>query len=432
MPDLEDDEAVEVKGSGTRMYTLRNTAGVYSCSCPAWRNQGVAIEHRTCKHLKKYRSEDAEKERLGANFMPTRAAAGDKDGPPLLLAERWDSAHDLTGWWMSEKLDGVRAYWDGKGFVSRLGNPFLAPDWFIEGLPPDVPLDGELWVGRQQFQRTVSVVRRKDRGDAWKTVRFLVFDAPTAAGPFEDRLARVHELLGDALPHAEMVAHEPCEGLEHMQRRLAEVEAAGGEGLMLREPRSSYEIGRSGTLLKVKTFHDAEAIVVGHVAGKGRHKGNVGALAVELADGTCFSVGTGMSDALRRAPPAVGAVITFRYQELSKAGVPRFPSFVGVRDDLAWQGRQPAAAPATGSADPASTDAPVTSTSRRYFELVGDGSSKFWAIELIGCAHTVSYGRLGTQGQSRTKEHADEASAQRSAGKLIDTKVAKGYVEVAE
>ena len=116
---------------------------------------------------------------------------------------------------------------------------------------------------------------------------------------------------------------------------------------MLRQPGSLYEVGRSSTLLKVKTFHDAEAIVIGHQGGAGKHKGRLGALAVKLADGTEFAVGTGFSDEQRDNPPPVGSTITFRYQELSDAGVPRFPSFVGVRVDapdlpLPASGRRPA------------------------------------------------------------------------------------------
>jgi DNA ligase-1 len=105
---------------------------------------------------------------------------------------------------------------------------------------------------------------------------------------------------------------------------------------MLRKPGSRYVAGRSDTLLKVKSFLDSEARVVGHQAGTGKHKGRLGALLVELPNGTRFKVGTGMSDAERNEPPAVGEIITFRYQELTDAGVPRFPSFIGVRQDVDW------------------------------------------------------------------------------------------------
>src|SRR5262249_34052460 len=154
---------------------------------------------------------------------------------------------------------GVRAYWDGRQFLSRLGNVFHAPDWFTAGLPA-APLDGELWIGRKKFQRTVSVVRRQDKSDHWKEVKFLVFDAPAHGGAFEARLAFVDECVGrSGLPYAAAHAHESCVDLKHLRAELGRVEAAGGEGLMLRRPGSRYESGRSATLLKVKRFHDAEA-----------------------------------------------------------------------------------------------------------------------------------------------------------------------------
>ena len=125
------------------------------------------------------------------------AAAGQGDGaagrrgdagPPLLLAETWDDAIDLAGWWMSEKLDGVRAYWDGTQFLSRLGNLFHAPGLVHRGACRRMPLDGELWIDRKKFQQTVSIVRRQDKTDHWKEVRFVVFDVPARGGPFEERL----------------------------------------------------------------------------------------------------------------------------------------------------------------------------------------------------------------------------------------------------
>ncbi|HWH68001.1 MAG TPA: DNA ligase, partial [Candidatus Sulfotelmatobacter sp.] len=311
----------------------------YSCSCPAWRNQSIAIERRTCKHLRKLRGDAAEEARTGGALpqRPVRAGVGGDNeaeaGPPLLLAESWDNATDLSDWWMSEKLDGVRAYWDGKQFLSRQGNLYHAPAWFLEGLP-EVPLDGELWIDRKKFQRTVSIVRRQDKNDLWKEVRFLVFDAPAAGGGFEDRLGFLRDLLAKGTaPYVHPHEHTCCRDLEHLRAELGRVESLGGEGLMLRQPGSKYVAGRSATLLKVKTFHDAEALVIGHQAGEGRHKGRLGALLVSLADGTRFAIGTGFSDRERSQPPAVGATVTFRYQELSEAGVPRFPSYVGVRLD---------------------------------------------------------------------------------------------------
>jgi len=434
MADLDDGAFVEMKGSGAKPYVLRNVGGVYSCTCPAWRNQSVAIERRTCKHLRKLRGDVAEESRVGQNLPPKPEVAeveGEaKAGPPLLLAERWDNATDLSGWWISEKLDGVRAYWDGRTLISRLGNPFHVPDWFLAGLP-NTPLDGELWIGRKAFQRTVGIVRRQDKSDLWKEVRYVAFDAPGIDAPFEDRLASVREHVGrHQPPYLEVHAQTRCVDLVHLREELARVEALGGEGLMLRQPGSRYEVGRSTTLLKVKSFLDAEARVLEHLKGSGRHKGRLGALLVELANGTRFSVGTGFSDAEREQPPAVGAMITFRYQELSDGGVPRFPSFVGVRDDV----EVPAVSTALNATPPALVSGVAfpspTALQIRRFEFVEGGASKFWEVVLTGCEATVRYGRIGSNGQAKVKTLANEEKARRYVADLIEEKVGKGYVEV--
>ena len=442
MPDLQDGESIEMKGSGAKPYVLKNTGGVYSCTCPAWRNQSTAIERRTCKHLRRLRGDGAEEARLGGALpqRPVKAASSsgdsgddgdEKAGPPLLLAESWDNAADLSGWWMSEKLDGVRAYWDGKQFLSRQGNLYHAPDWFIDGLP-DHPLDGELWIDRKKFQRTVSIVRRQDKSELWKEVRYLVFDAPKADGAFEDRIAFLKDTL--ARTKAKFVQpheHQLCRDLACLRAELARIESLGGEGLMLRQPGSRYEAGRSSTILKVKTFRDAEAVVIGHQDGAGKHKGRLGALLVRLADGTEFAVGTGFSDRERAAPPGIGATVTFRYQELSDAGVPRFPSYVGVRTDVA----APSAAPAVSK--PTKPAAVVVATNRssaytgnpRRFEFVSGSSNKFWEISQSGSDVTTRWGRIGSTRQSKTKSFADEAAAQLQAEKLIEEKTGEGYVE---
>lgn len=439
MPDLQDGESVEIRGSAKAPYVIRNTGGVYSCTCPAWRNQSLAIEQRTCKHIRKLRGDAAEQERVGA-ALPVRkadpAAAG--GGPPLLLAHRWENDVDLTDWWMSEKLDGVRAWWDGERLLSRLGNQLHAPDWFLKGLP-DTPLDGELWLDRKAFQRTVSIVRRQDRSDHWQEIRYVVFDAPACAGPFEERLSFVEDSLRRiGSEFVRPLEHLRCRGLDHLRAELERIESLGGEGLMLRQPGSNYEAGRSASLLKVKTFHDADAVVVGHAAGKGRHKGRLGALVVRTPEGVEFSVGTGLSDKQREDPPSIGSTITYRYQEHSDAGVPRFPSFVRVRSDAGTPaGPAVAARPARASAKTAvKTNSPtaarrVSSSGCRRFELVEGKSAKFWEIAVDDTNVTVRFGRLGSDGQTKTKEFADESAAHTHAERLIEEKIAKGYEECA-
>lgn len=426
MADLQDGESIEMQGSGSKPYVLKNVGGVYSCTCPAWRNQSIAIEKRTCKHLRKLRGDEAEEARTGgAAPVRTKKDSEKEDGPPLLLAERWDGVMNLAGWWMSEKLDGVRAYWTGKDFLSRLGNPLHAPDWFCAGLPNE-PLDGEFWIGRKKFQRTVGVVRRQDKNDLWKEVRFLMFDAPSAAEAFEERVKAIQRIVAkNQPPYAMAHQQELCTDLDHLRRELVRIEALGGEGLMLRQPGSKYVSGRSMSLLKIKSFHDAEARVLGHEAGAGRHKGRLGALLVEMADGTRFSVGTGFSDAERDHPPAVGSTITFRYQELTDGGVPRFPSYVGIRAGVA------AAAPSLpGKVETAG--ATSSGAGKRRFQFAEGASDKFWEIEVKGMDVTVRYGRTGTNGQTNTKSFADEAAARKHADKLIAEKQDKGYVEATD
>ena len=372
---LEDGDEVEFEGSSST-YTLKRIGVVYSCSCPAWRNQGTQIDKRTCKHLRAYLGDVAETARIGtALTAPTVARAKQPKGnaqvgvvtgsstggeaPPVLLAHKWETSHDPTGWWMSEKLDGIRAYWDGEAFVSRLGNKFFAPDWFIADLPADT-LDGELWVGRKMFQKTTSIVRSMGADDQWKQLSYVVFDAPNALGGFEQRLAHAKKVLSKAgAPHARALDHVACGGIEHLKSELARVEALGGEGLMLRQPGSKYIPGRSTTLLKVKTFHDAEARVTGHAPGSGKHKGRLGALIVELADGTKFNVGTGFTDAelkrleerlgpcRRETSPFTGGgtpkrasvfvdpelVVEVVFTERTDEGILRHPSYKGVRID---------------------------------------------------------------------------------------------------
>jgi DNA ligase len=443
MPDIQDGESVEMKGSAAQPYILKNTGGVYSCSCPAWRNQSVAIEKRTCKHLRKYRGEQAELDRVGSVAPSKRTDDGEENGeeakgPPLLLAQTWTNDVDLAGWWMSEKLDGVRAYWDGKQLLSRLGNILHAPDWFVAGLPA-TPLDGELWLARKSFQRTVSIVRRQDKSDHWKEISYLVFDAPAEESPFEERIKFLKDALArTTAKHIQLHDHQQCKSVEHLRDELARIESLGGEGLMLREPGSKYQIGRSATLLKVKTFHDAEARVVEHEAGSGRHKGRLGALVVHLADGTQFSVGTGFSDAQRANPPPIGSTITFRYQELSDRGVPRFPSFVRLNDaaKIAQPAAATAAPPASAKVSKSKGTTPPTATQRleatmakRYFEYQDDKSSKFWEIDVNGNDVTVRFGRIGANGQTQTKSFGDAAAAQKHADKLIGEKTQKGYKE---
>jgi len=425
MPDLLDGQTAEVWGSAAKPYQLKNVSGVYSCSCPAWRNQTLPIDQRTCKHLRQYRGEAVEMARLG-NVVVTPSTSAKASSPPLLLAESWNPETDPRGWWLSEKLDGVRAYWDGKQFLSRNGNRYAAPEWFTLGLP-NTPLDGELWIGRKQFQRTVSIVRRGDAAELWREVRYLVFDAPVLAQPFEQRLAAVKQVLASGQPPYALLLHqEVCRSREHLETAFSRIEQLGGEGVMLRRPASHYVPRRSPTLQKLKQFHDCEAVVVGHEPGRGRHKGRLGALLVQLPNGIRFACGTGLSDAQRDLPPALGEAIIVKYQELTDGGVPRFPVFAGVRHDESATPQ-----PIRSQFHRKGHATMPTATTPRRFEFVGGTSSKFWDVRVQGSDVYTSYGRIGSTGQTSCKSFESAEAATAHAAKLVQAKTAKGYVAVA-
>lgn len=252
---------------------------------------------------------------------------------PLLLANRWSERVDPTGWYASAKLDGIRAYWDGEGTLwSRLGKPFAkAPAKFVALLPRGVPLDGELYLGPCRFSDTVRAVKG---AAGWGELRYVVFDAPagqpTSCGLdiFETRIMWAQERWHDIAPQT------LCESRKHLDRMLAAALAEGSEGIMLRQAGSLYEGKRSRTLLKVKVFQDCEATVCAIGLGKGKHDGRMGYLSCRLDSGAEVDVGTGFTDAERERPWTEWRArrITIRYQELTPAGVPRFPSFVAVRD----------------------------------------------------------------------------------------------------
>ncbi|MDP2822361.1 MAG: DNA ligase [Sulfuritalea sp.] len=265
----------------------------------------------------------------------TLALAAEPAPPALLLAERYRGDIDVSRYWVSEKLDGVRATWDGRNLRFRSGNPVPAPQWFLDALPRQ-PLDGELWLGRGSFDRLSAIVRRQAPVDAeWQRVRYMIFELPDAPGSFTDRVEQIKTVTAAAnLPWLQAVPQFRLPDAAALQKRLHDIVRTGGEGLMLHRDDAAYETGRSSALLKLTPWLDAEATVVAHLPGKGKYAGMLGALRMEMPDGRRFALGSGLSDALRRNPPPVGTQITYRYRELTQNGMPRFPRYLRVRDRL--------------------------------------------------------------------------------------------------
>lgn len=251
--------------------------------------------------------------------------------PALILLTPYKTDMLINGWLMSEKLDGIRAYWDGKNLYSRQGNRLQAPTWFTENLP-DFELDGELWAGRGQFAKTTSIVSRDEPHAGWHDISYNIFEVPNAAGGLLQRLQKIeHYLSSHRLEHVRVIPQIICLDKQHLQRQLKKIELSGGEGLVLRNPASPYETGRSLNAIKVKTFDDMDALVIGYRPGKGKYLGKTGALQVEIYDNRRFYIGSGLSDKHRQSPPPIGSIITFKYQGFTVNKIPRFATFIGVR-----------------------------------------------------------------------------------------------------
>lgn len=258
--------------------------------------------------------------------------ARDLPKPDLMLANSYHQGINLDEYWVSEKLDGVRGYWNGKQLVSRGGNIYHAPEWFIRNFPTH-KLDGELWIARQSFEQVVSTVRDKKPDDnAWKTVKFMVFDMPDLQSPFNQRLKQLQKTIQTAnIPWLQVVRQWRVKDHQTLMKQLKLYTDAGAEGLMLHRGSSLYKGIRSGDLLKVKPYQDAEANVIRHLPGKGKYTGMMGALIVEMPEGLRFKIGTGFSDAERRNPPPIGSTVSYQYRGKTKNGIPRFASFLRIR-----------------------------------------------------------------------------------------------------
>jgi len=254
--------------------------------------------------------------------------------PDILLANVYRDDIDVSAYLVSEKLDGVRAVWDGEILRFRSGYRVNAPAWFTDPLPK-IPLDGELWLGRGQFDRLSGIVRRDIPDEnQWRQVRYMIFELPGAPGTFAERAERIREIAATAnLPWLAEIPQRPVISRGKLQQMLAQTVKAGGEGLMLHRADAAYETGRSDTLLKLKPWLDAEAVVLAHLPGKGKYAGRMGALQLRMPDGREFRLGTGFTDAQRITPPPIGSKVTYRYRELTPNGLPRFASFLRIRQE---------------------------------------------------------------------------------------------------
>ena len=152
---------------------------------------------------------------------------------------------------MSEKMDGIRAYWDGGKLLSRYGNELSGPGWFTAGLPITLTLDGELWMGQDTSFENINSILRSKTGD-WSQIQYYVFDLPSSVGPFETRLEEMKRLKAIFPSHVHIVKHQKCEGISHLMEYLTSILTNRGEGVIVRQPQTHYIKGHTTSILKVK------------------------------------------------------------------------------------------------------------------------------------------------------------------------------------
>ncbi len=250
--------------------------------------------------------------------------------PELQTPETYHGNENIAGWSMSEKLDGIRGYWDGQRLLTKEGRIIHAPSWFTDNLPP-FELDGELWAGRGNFETVQCTIMDEAPSSGWRTISYNIFEVPHAPGDFPTRLAKAEKWFNEhETHHVLIIPQETCTGHEHVQRFLKKIVKKGGEGVIIKDPAIPYRDGSEQRALKIKHIDYMEGTVIGHTQGKGKYAGLMGSLSLKLKNGVVFNLGTGFSMNERHNAPQIGAIITFKHYGFSKSGKPRFASFVKV------------------------------------------------------------------------------------------------------
>ncbi|MCL1124179.1 DNA ligase [Shewanella surugensis] len=253
--------------------------------------------------------------------------------PPIQLATDMPEDINVSDYLISEKLDGVRGYWDGSALYTRSGNMISVPVWFSRDFPA-YPLDGELWLGRNRFHKMLSLIKQTNPDpQLWRSVRFMVFDLPASTQRFNLRYHVMQAQLKGLSAFLEVIPQYTLKSQKELDTLFIKTIELGGEGLMLHEKTALYQIGRSNKIIKLKPIDEAKAKVVGYQAGKGKFSGMMGALLVTMPNGKPFKLGTGFSDAQRQNPPKMGTQVIYQYRGVTHKGIPRFASFLSVSSE---------------------------------------------------------------------------------------------------
>lgn len=236
---------------------------------------------------------------------------------------------NIQGWLMSEKLDGIRAIWDGKVLKTKNGNIIHIPKEFTHNFPPFY-LDGELWTKRNDFETIQSIVLDKTASTQWKKITYNIFEVPYAKGDFLQRLQKAKNWFKKHhTPKVQFIQQIVCKDNIHLEKFLERIIAQKGEGVIIKNPNLDYIAKRSTQSLKVKKFLDMEGVVIGI---NYNNQQQMKSLKVQLQNGIIFNLGGGFSKKERQYHPKIGEVVTFKYYGLSKNKKPKFASFLRVRE----------------------------------------------------------------------------------------------------
>ena len=269
---------------------------------------------------------------LLVNLSTTTTQADTYTKPEIQQAKSYKTVDDIKAYWLSEKLDGMRGYWDGKQLLTRQGNLIHSPKWFTQNWPTTA-MDGELWGGRNKFQQTISCVRKTIIDEScWQKIHFMIFDLPKNTKIFTERIKVMQQITRQTnSTYLAMSKQFKIATIEQLETKLAAIVSKHGEGLMLHLGSAYYTAGRTSNILKLKKHQDAEARVIDHLMGKGKYQGLLGALQVKTVDGVIFKIGSGFTDHERANPPQIGSIITYKYNGKTQAGIPRFARYWRIR-----------------------------------------------------------------------------------------------------
>lgn len=232
----------------------------------------------------------------------------------------------------SEKLDGVRAFWDGKNLYSKGGKLLTPPSFFTQNFPP-FAIEGELWSKRGDFENIVSILKSTKKKEKWRELKFYIFEVPNQQGGILKRLEVLEAYLASQpAPFISIIPQLPLNTLQALQDALSAITQAGGEGVVVREKDAPYYTGRNKKAMKLKLYEDRECKITSYVQGKGKFENLVGSI-ICLDGDVEFKIGSGMSEDFRKNPPKVGTIITYKYFGLNKNKLPKFPVFLRIRSD---------------------------------------------------------------------------------------------------